>query len=49
MVAEHEPERAWSFSRTGDLDFTPDEPVVIREGVAPAADAIARVQSALAA
>ena len=31
------------------IDFTHDEPVVIREGVAPAADAIARVQSALAA
>ena len=31
------------------IDFTYDEPLVIREGVAPAADAIARVQSALAA
>jgi L-threonylcarbamoyladenylate synthase len=31
------------------IDFTRDEPFVIREGVAPAADAIARVQSALAA
>jgi L-threonylcarbamoyladenylate synthase len=31
------------------IDFTSDEPVVIRDGLAPAADAIARVQSALAA
>jgi L-threonylcarbamoyladenylate synthase len=31
------------------IDFTYDEPVVIREGVVPAAEAIARVQSALAA
>jgi L-threonylcarbamoyladenylate synthase len=31
------------------IDFTHDEPLVIREGVAPAADAIARVQSALVA
>ena len=31
------------------IDFTRDEPFVIREGVAPAAEAIARVQSALAA
>jgi L-threonylcarbamoyladenylate synthase len=31
------------------IDFTHDEPVVIRDGVAPAADAIARVRSALAA
>jgi L-threonylcarbamoyladenylate synthase len=31
------------------IDFTTDEPVVIREGVAPAAEAIARVRSALAA
>jgi L-threonylcarbamoyladenylate synthase len=31
------------------IDFTYDEPLVIREGVAPAAEAIARVQSALAA
>lgn len=31
------------------IDFTNDEPVVIREGVMPAAEAIARVQSALAA
>jgi L-threonylcarbamoyladenylate synthase len=31
------------------IDFTNDEPFVIREGVVPAADAIARVQSALAA
>jgi L-threonylcarbamoyladenylate synthase len=31
------------------IDFTNDEPVVIREGVVPAAEAIARVQSALAA
>jgi L-threonylcarbamoyladenylate synthase len=30
------------------IDFSRDEPVVIREGAAPAADAIARVQSALA-
>jgi L-threonylcarbamoyladenylate synthase len=30
------------------IDFTGDEPYVIRDGVAPAADAIARVQSALA-
>jgi L-threonylcarbamoyladenylate synthase len=31
------------------IDFTNDEPLVIREGVVPAAEAIARVQSALAA
>jgi L-threonylcarbamoyladenylate synthase len=31
------------------IDFTKDEPFVIREGVVPSADAIARVQSALAA
>jgi L-threonylcarbamoyladenylate synthase len=31
------------------IDFSRDEPVVIREGIVPAADAIARVQSALAA
>jgi L-threonylcarbamoyladenylate synthase len=31
------------------IDFTRDEPFVIREGAAPAADAIARVQSALVA
>jgi L-threonylcarbamoyladenylate synthase len=31
------------------IDFTSDEPVVIRDGLAPAAEAIARVQSALAA
>jgi L-threonylcarbamoyladenylate synthase len=31
------------------IDFTHDEPFVIREGIAPAADAIARVQSALVA
>ena len=31
------------------IDFSRDEPVVIRDGAAPAADAIARVQSALAA
>jgi len=31
------------------IDFTNDEPVVIREGVVPAAEAIARVLSALAA
>jgi L-threonylcarbamoyladenylate synthase len=31
------------------IDFTHDEPLVIREGAAPAADAIARVRSALAA
>jgi L-threonylcarbamoyladenylate synthase len=31
------------------IDFTNDEPFVIREGIVPAADAIARVQSALAA
>lgn len=31
------------------IDFTSDEPLVIREGAAPAAEAIARVQSALAA
>jgi L-threonylcarbamoyladenylate synthase len=31
------------------IDFSRDEPVVIREGAAPAADAIERVQSALAA
>jgi L-threonylcarbamoyladenylate synthase len=31
------------------IDFTNDEPFVIREGVVSAADAIARVQSALAA
>jgi L-threonylcarbamoyladenylate synthase len=31
------------------IDFTHDEPFVIREGIAPAADAIARVQSALGA
>jgi L-threonylcarbamoyladenylate synthase len=31
------------------IDFTHDEPLVIREGVVPAADAIARVQSALVA
>jgi L-threonylcarbamoyladenylate synthase len=31
------------------IDFTNDEPFVIRDGAAPAADAIARVQSALAA
>jgi L-threonylcarbamoyladenylate synthase len=30
------------------IDFTGDQPYVIRDGVAPAADAIARVQSALA-
>ena len=30
------------------IDFTGDEPYVIRDGVVPAADAIARVQSALA-
>jgi L-threonylcarbamoyladenylate synthase len=29
------------------IDFSRDEPLVIREGIAPAADAIARVQSAL--
>ena len=29
------------------IDFTHDEPLVIRDGAAPAADAIARVQSAL--
>jgi L-threonylcarbamoyladenylate synthase len=31
------------------IDFTNDEPVVIREGIVPAAEAIARVRSALAA
>jgi L-threonylcarbamoyladenylate synthase len=31
------------------IDFSRDEPVVIRDGAAPAADAIARVQSALVA
>jgi hypothetical protein len=31
------------------IDFTSDEPSVIREGAAPAADAIARVRAALAA
>jgi L-threonylcarbamoyladenylate synthase len=31
------------------IDFTHDEPFVIREGVVPAAEAIARVQAALAA
>jgi hypothetical protein len=31
------------------IDFTHEEPLVIREGVAPAADAIARVRSALTA
>jgi L-threonylcarbamoyladenylate synthase len=31
------------------IDFTCDEPFVIRDGAAPAADAIARVQSALVA
>ncbi len=31
------------------IDFSRDEPLVIREGAAPAADAIARVRSALAA
>lgn len=31
------------------IDFTYDEPLVIRDGIAPAADAIARVQSALVA
>jgi L-threonylcarbamoyladenylate synthase len=31
------------------IDFTTDEPFVIREGIVPAAEAIARVQSALAA
>ena len=31
------------------IDFSRDEPLVIREGIASAADAIARVQSALAA
>jgi tRNA A37 threonylcarbamoyladenosine synthetase subunit TsaC/SUA5/YrdC len=31
------------------IDFTNDEPVVIREGMVPAAEAIARVRSALAA
>jgi L-threonylcarbamoyladenylate synthase len=31
------------------IDFTRDEPFVIRDGAAPAADAIARVQSALVA
>jgi len=31
------------------IDFSRDEPFVIREGVAPSAEAIARVQSALAA
>jgi L-threonylcarbamoyladenylate synthase len=31
------------------IDFTNDEPFVIREGAAPAAEAIARVRSALAA
>lgn len=31
------------------IDFTYDDPVVIRDGIAPAAEAIARVQSALAA
>jgi L-threonylcarbamoyladenylate synthase len=31
------------------IDFTYDEPRVIRDGIAPAADAIARVQSALVA
>jgi L-threonylcarbamoyladenylate synthase len=31
------------------IDFTTDEPVVIREGIVPAAEAIARVQAALAA
>jgi L-threonylcarbamoyladenylate synthase len=31
------------------IDFSRDEPFVIREGIVPAADAIARVQSALAA
>jgi tRNA A37 threonylcarbamoyladenosine synthetase subunit TsaC/SUA5/YrdC len=29
------------------IDFTGDEPYVVREGAAPAADAIARVRSAL--
>jgi len=31
------------------IDFTRDEPYVIREGAAPAAEALARVQAALAA
>jgi L-threonylcarbamoyladenylate synthase len=31
------------------IDFSHDEPFVIREGIAPSADAIARVRSALAA
>jgi L-threonylcarbamoyladenylate synthase len=31
------------------IDFSRNEPLVIREGIAPAADAIARVQSALVA
>jgi hypothetical protein len=31
------------------IDFTGKEPYVIREGIAPAADAIARVRRALAA
>lgn len=31
------------------IDFTSDEPFVIRDGAAPAAEALARVQSALAA
>jgi tRNA A37 threonylcarbamoyladenosine synthetase subunit TsaC/SUA5/YrdC len=31
------------------IDFTNDEPVVIREGIVSAAEAIARVRSALAA
>jgi L-threonylcarbamoyladenylate synthase len=31
------------------IDFTNDEPLVIREGIVPAAEAIARVRSALAA
>jgi len=31
------------------IDFTRDEPYVIREGVAPAAEALARVEAALAA
>jgi L-threonylcarbamoyladenylate synthase len=31
------------------IDFTHDEPLVIRDGAVPAADAIARVQSALVA
>jgi tRNA A37 threonylcarbamoyladenosine synthetase subunit TsaC/SUA5/YrdC len=30
------------------IDFTHDEPLVIRDGAVPAADAIARVQAALA-